>query len=183
MRKLFLFMMVSLDGYFEGRHHDISWHNVDQEFNDFAVKQLDEVDTLIFGARTYRLMADFWPTDTAIKADPHTATRMNALKKHVFSRTLKEAGWHNTELHTDAATTIQAIKQQSGKDIAVLGSSNLCISLINEGLLDELRIMVNPVILGSGTSLFAGLSAPLKLQLTNERKFASGNVLLTYSAT
>lgn len=174
-------MMISLDGYFEGQDHDISWHNVDQEFNDFAVKQLDEVDTLIFGARTYELMASFWPTDAAVKADPNTALRMNALRKLVFSRTLKEVGWHNAKLYQDVVATVQAKKQQPGKNIAVLGSSNLCLTLLQEGLLDELRIMVNPVLLGTGTSLFAGLPTPPTLRLTHERTFTSGNVLLTYT--
>lgn len=75
MRNIFVFIMTTLDGYFEGENHDISWHNVDEEFNSFANAQLDEVDTLIFGRTTYDLMANYWPTRDAIDAAPGTATR------------------------------------------------------------------------------------------------------------
>jgi dihydrofolate reductase len=182
MNKLYLFMMVSLDGFFEGEKHDLSWHNVDAEFNEFAVKQLDETGTLVFGRRTYDLMADFWPSSTALQADPETATRMSSLKKIVFSRTLESADWVNTELHQgNVPAVISDLKHDSrGKDIGVLGSSDLSRTLIQEKLLDELRIMVNPVVLGNGTRLFAGIEHELKSTLLNSRQFESGNVLLTY---
>ena len=174
-------MMVSLDGFYEGPQHDLTWHNVDHEFNDFADKQLDESSILVFGGRTYKMMADFWPSDIAIKMAPNTAKRMNSLDKIVFSRTLKRADWNNTELHNgDISTVIQNAKEKPGKEIAVLGSSDLCLSLIKEGLLDEIRIMVNPVVLGHGKTLFSGIINQLKLELTSERTFKSGNVLLTY---
>lgn len=174
-------MMVSLDGFFEGPEHDLSWHNVDSEFNDFADKQLDESSTLVFGGRTYQMMANFWPTAIAIKTAPNTAKRMNTLDKIVFSRTLKKAEWNNSELHNgDIETVIRNAKQKPGKDIAVLGSSDLCLCLIKEGLLDEIRIMVNPVVLGRGKTLFSGITEPPKLELTGERTFKSGNILLTY---
>lgn len=67
---MFLFMMISTDGYFEGPDHELNWHNVDKEFVNFALSQLKEVDTLIFGRRTYQLMHQFWPTEAAYKADP-----------------------------------------------------------------------------------------------------------------
>ncbi|MGH7239844.1 MAG: dihydrofolate reductase family protein, partial [Candidatus Saccharimonadales bacterium] len=82
MRKIFLFMMTSVDGYFEGVDHDLSWHNVDEEFNAFANAQLDEADTLVFGRRTYELMASFWPTSKAMESASGTATRMNSLSEH-----------------------------------------------------------------------------------------------------
>jgi dihydrofolate reductase len=181
MRKMFLFMMVSLDGFVEAPDHDLSWHNVDSEFNEFANKQLDETSTLVFGGTTYKMMADFWPSDMAAKNAPETASRMNSLHKIVFSKTLGKAEWNNSELHSsDIARVIHDAKNESGKDIAVLGSSNLCVALIREGLLDEIRIMVNPVVLGQGTPLFTGINEPLKLNLVGERQFSSGNVLLTY---
>jgi dihydrofolate reductase len=181
MRKMYLFMMLSLDGFFEGKGHDINWHNVDAEFGEFADKQLDESSTLVFGRRTYQMMADFWPTDFAIKNVSETASRMNALPKIVFSRTLEKVEWNNTELHSsNVVTVIQNVKKIPGKDIAVFGSSDLCLTLIKDGLIDEIRIMVNPVVLGHGTPLFSGINGPLKLELTKEHTFKSGNVLLTY---
>lgn len=89
MRNLYLFNMVSLDGFFEGPDRDIYWHTVDDEFNDFAIKQLDNVDTLLFGRVTYELMASYWPTPEAVENDPLVARRMNETAKIVFSRTLQ----------------------------------------------------------------------------------------------
>lgn len=178
---MYLFMMVSLDGFFEGAEHDLSWHNVDAEFNDFADKQLDESSTLVFGRKTYQMMESFWPTDIGIHAAPNTAKRMNSLDKIVFSKTLEKAEWNNSKIYdNDIASVIESCKKMSGKDIAVLGSSDLCVTLIKENLLDELRIMVNPVILGGGKPLFSGLAKTLKLELISERTFKSGNILATY---
>lgn len=181
MRSVFLFMMVSVDGYFEGPNHDINWHNVDDEFNTFAVNQLDEADTLVFGRRTYELMAGYWPTQQARQDDASVAKRMNGYAKLVFSRTLTSAGWGNTRLyHDNPGEVLAGLKAAAGKSIAVLGSSNLCLSLLEAGVLDEVRLMVAPLALGRGTSLFAGLNHPLHLQLTATRKFQNGNELLTY---
>jgi dihydrofolate reductase len=181
MRKIFLFMMVSLDGFFEGEGHDLSWHNVDAEFGDFAAAQLDEGDTLLFGWKTYELMAAFWTTDHAKQSDPRTAEKMNSMKKIVFSRKAASVGWQNVDLMKDAVREdVLKLKQQPGKDMIVLGSSNLCLSLIEMGLLDEVRIMINPVVIGNGTSLFKGLSKKLGLKLKKTRVFNSGNVLLSY---
>lgn len=81
MRKLFSFNMVTLDGYFEGSNHEIDWHNVDGEFNEFAIEQTGAVDMLLFGRVTYQLMASYWPTPSAIANDPIVADLMNRLPK------------------------------------------------------------------------------------------------------
>ncbi|MGH7194143.1 MAG: dihydrofolate reductase family protein, partial [Candidatus Saccharimonadales bacterium] len=174
MRKVFLFMMTTIDGYFEGENHDLSWHNVDAEFNTFANAQLDEADTLIFGRRTYELMADFWPTPKAIKAAPGTAARMNSLKKIVFSHQSFMPAWESTAAYTDIQK-LNDIKQKSGKSIAVLGSSDLCVSLLKASLLDEIRVMINPIAIGKGTPLLAGIDTSHKFHLTDSRTFANGN--------
>jgi len=173
-------MMITLDGYFEGKDHDISWHNVDEEFGEFAIQQLKEIGTLIFGKTTYELMAGFWPTDLA-KDDQATADLMNKIPKIVVSHSLERADWENTVLlKENVEEKLKELKAQPGKDLAVFGSSNLCVSLIKMGLLDELRIMVNPVAIGQGTTLFDGLDQKLKLKLEKTRQFKNGNVLLTY---
>lgn len=179
MRKIFLFMMVTLDGYFEGPDHDISWHNVDDEFDTFANKQIDEVGTLVFGHRTYELMADFWPTEEGMEAAPETARRMNAWQKIVFSRQPLKPDWESTTAYTDI-NVLKDIKQQPGKPIAVFGSSDLGVSLLAEGLLDEVRVMVNPVVLGEGTALFAGIDKRTTFRLKDSRAFKNGNVLHSY---
>ena len=175
-------MMVSVDGYFEGQNHDLSWHNVDAEFNAFAEAQLGEADTLLFGRRTYDLMASWWPTPQGAADDPTVAKLMNEMPKIVVSQEPFIAEWNaTTVVSADVASEIAKLKSKPGKDILLLGSNMLCVSLIQEGLVDELRIMVNPVALGSGTPLFAGLPARLKLRLLKTREFASGNVLQYYS--
>ncbi len=95
MRKIILFMMVSLDGYMEGPGHDLSWHNVDEEFNAFAIKQLDETDALIFGRRTYEMMVAFWPKYNGKPGDSNAivAQKMNESPKFVLSRTLETVRW------------------------------------------------------------------------------------------
>ena len=181
MRKIFLFMVVSLDGYYEGPNGDISWHNVDDEFNEFAIQQTSEVDTLLFGRKTYELMASYWPTEAALKDDPIVAGLMNSLPKIVISTTLDSADWDNSRLvKENVAEEISKLKQQPGKEIAIFGSSDLAVSLAQMGLVDEYRIMINPVILEEGKSLFKGAREKLGLKLVKTRTFKSGNVLLYY---
>jgi dihydrofolate reductase len=154
---------------------------VNEEFNDFAINQLNDIGMLLFGRVTYEVMASFWPTDFAREDDPIVAEKMNTMPKIVVSRTLEKANWQNTRLVKEhVAEEIAQLKQQPGKDIAVFGSSDLAVSLLEMGLLDELRIMVNPVVLGSGKSLFKGLHERLKLNLLRTQQFQSGNVLLYY---
>ena len=181
MRRIVFFMMMSLDGYFEGPGGEIDWHNTDEEFNDFAISQLKEVGTLLFGRVTYEMMASYWPTAEAKKNDPVVAELMNSLPKIAFSKTLPRAHWENTRLVKDGfAAEITKLKHQPGKDLIIFGSSNLAVTFIEHSLLDEFRIMVNPVILGRGQTLFKGINDRLRLKLVKTRTFHSGNVLLYY---
>lgn len=181
MRKVIIFMLTTLDGFFEGPDRDISWHNVDEQFNEFAIEQLNTFDTLLFGRVTYQLMASYWPTPEAIRNDPIVADKMNNLPKIVFSRTLSSVEWHNTRLvKENVAEEIAKLKQQPGKDMAIFGSSDLALTLIPHGLIDEYRIMVNPVVLGNGKPLFKGLNDRLQLNLVKTKTFRNGNVLLYY---
>jgi dihydrofolate reductase len=172
--------MVTLDGYFEGPNGEIDWHNADnQEFNDFAIEQMGPVDTLVFGRKTYQMMASYWPTETAIQSDPIVADLMNRLSKVVFSRTLEIADWNNTRLVSEnAAQEIRRLKSQAGKDLAIFGSASLISTIMNE--IDEHRVMINPVLLGQGTPLFGNTGGKVQLKLVDSRTFDSGNVLLTY---
>ncbi|HTP01243.1 MAG TPA: dihydrofolate reductase family protein [Anaerolineales bacterium] len=181
MRKVLFFMMTSLDGYFEGTDREIDWHNVGDEFNEFAIGQLNEVDTLLFGRRTYELMASYWPTKDAQQDDPFVAARMNSLPKIVFSRALPRADWQNTTVvRAGFAAEVTKLKQQPGKDLIIFGSSDLAVTFLQYGLLDECRIMINPVVLGHGKPLFKGFNDRLRLKLLRVRAFHSGNVLLCY---
>ncbi len=181
MRKLILFNMVTLDGFMAGPNGEIDWHNVDEEFNQFALAQLDEVGSLLFGRVTYAMMAGYWPTTEAIANDTAVANKMNQLPKVVFSRTLDKAAWQNSQLvQGDAVEAVSLLKQQPGKDLFVFGSADLAAALIQNGLIDEFRVMVNPVVLGQGKPLFQGIQRPLKLKLVKTKTFQNGNVLLYY---
>lgn len=172
------FIMVSLDGFFEGdKPWEIDWHQTDGEFNEFAVEQLGKFDTLVFGRATYEGMAQYWSSEEAIRTDPEVASRMNDADKIVVSRSLEkpEPAWHNARLVKDPRQ-LRGI----GKDLLVLGSAVLTTSLMEEGLLDELRIIVNPVLIGSGRSFAGSAKRRIRLKLRNRREFRNGNVLLIY---
>ena len=146
-------MMTSADGYHVGPGQALDWHNVDQEFSQFALAQLREAGTLVFGRVTYEGMAAFWPTPAGEESDPEVAKAMNTTPKIVISRTLPRATWSGTRIISNhAEEELAKLKQQPGKDIVIPGSSTLTAGLLQTGLLDELRIMVNPVILGQGRS-------------------------------
>lgn len=181
-------MMLSLDGFFEGPNHDLSWHNVDDEFNKFATEQLNDTGLMLWGRRTYELMEGYWP-----KAEENSETSgenveiarlMNSIPKIVFSRTLKGVReteyWKNVKLvHEFNPTEIQRLKQQPGKDIWV-GMSDLAVSFLKHDLIDEFRFVIAPVAIGEGTRMFHGIDHRLNLELTKTRRFDSGNVLLYY---
>ena len=182
-------MMVSLDGYFEGPNRDLSWHVVDQEFNRFAVEQLNQIGTLLFGRVTYHLFEDYWPkagrNPRTSQENLEIAHMIDDVEKIVFSRTLanvREADdWKNVRLIREVQPEeIKRLKQVPGKDIAIFGSNYLATSFLRMSLIDELRIMVNPVIIGNGTPLFGRMTDHVKLKLLRTKTFRSGNVLHYY---
>ncbi|SDL22232.1 Dihydrofolate reductase [Siphonobacter aquaeclarae] len=173
-------MMTTLDGYFQGPHGELPFHGGDAESDEFAVQQQDDANTLLFGRRTYEMMAAYWPTSMAAANSPELAATMNRSAKIVFSDTLPEASWENTLLiRGSAAEAIRALKQQPGGNLVILGSSALTASLLNEGLVDTLDMMVHPILLGSGNPVFEKVTG-LPLRLIHSRPFRSGKILLTY---
>jgi dihydrofolate reductase len=184
MRKLGVFMSVSLDGYFADVDGDMSWaHTDDPQFNAFVAGNASGGGELLMGRITYELMASYWPTSHAMENDPIVAKAMNDLPKVVFSRTLKEASWHNTRLAADElGQEIRRMKQSAGPDLVVLGSGSIAGQLAEQGLVDEFRLVVVPLALGAGRSMFEGITRRLPLSLTGTRSFHNGNVLLTYVA-
>ncbi|MDD1753914.1 MAG: dihydrofolate reductase family protein [Methanotrichaceae archaeon] len=187
MRKIIAFENVSLDGYFAGPNGEIDWfvassHTGSQtEEDEFAIDSIKSTNTLLFGRVTYELMASYWPTADAMKNNPILAERINNVPKIVFSRTLDTVKWQNTRLIRDnIEEEIEGMKNQPGKNIAILGSGSIVSVLAKRGLIDEYSFMVNPVILGSGRSIFQGIENRLHLKLVETRTFKSGNVLLRY---
>lgn len=175
--------MLSLDGYFEGPSGELDWHNVDQEFGEFSVSQLQNADCLIFGRKTYEMMESYWTTAGARKNDPVTTAFMNDLPKVVFSKKLNKTAWTNTRLCDgkveEVINTLKASDRNPGKDLLLFGSADLATSLIERGLIDEFRIIINPVVLGGGVPFFRSGAGP-GMKLTGSRIFKSGNVLLCY---
>jgi len=183
MQKLLVFNLVTLDGYFAGLGGDISWHHVDEEFQEFANKNSNAGATLLFGRVTYQLMASYWPTPQAIKEDPIVAQGMNKAQKVVFSKTLAKAEWNNTRLiKDDMLGEVRRMKQGSGVGLTVLGSGSIVSQLTQEGLIDEYQILLNPVVLGEGKTMFEGIKKQPTFKLTGTRTFGNGSFLLTYSA-
>jgi dihydrofolate reductase len=177
-----MFNLITLDGYFEGLNKwDIGWHQVDREFNDFSIEQLDKAGGLIFGRVTYQGMASYWPTPAAIQDDPVVAGKMNSIAKYVFSKTLDKLDWSNSLLiKGDAVSEMTRIKNELGKDVLLFGSADLARTFTKNNLIDEYRLMVNPVVLGKGNPLFTENGSILKFKLFDTKIFHNGNVLLSY---
>jgi dihydrofolate reductase len=180
MRKLIMWNLLTLDGYFEGaKSWDLEWHNDvwDEELERLSLDQLLSADMLLFGRITYAGMAAHWPT-----AEGEVAGLMNSLPKVVFSRTLKAAGWANTTLVNDhAAAVVRELKRGGAGHMLVFGSGNLSATFIREGLFDEYRLLIAPVILGSGNPLFGHGLDRQKLRLLESKQLASGGVILRYA--
>ena len=144
MRTLASFILMSLDGFYEGPNGEFDWPVVDEEFSDFAIRQLDEADTLGFGRATYEHMAAHWPTEQAQANDPAITTRMNTKPKLVFTSTLERAYWSNTSIISgEAVEQIGPVKAGSDGELLVLGSTHLTANFAAAGVLDELRIMIS----------------------------------------
>ncbi len=184
MRRLVVFNNVTLDGYFTGISGDFSWAHAgsdDAEFQKFIEENARGGGELLLGRITYELMASYWPTPMAAKNDPIVAERMNNLPKIAFSRTLKSASWSNTKLVTDdIAAEVRKMKQQPGPGMAILGSGSIVAQLAPQGLIDEYQIVVNPVVLGKGRTMFDGIKGRLDLKLIRTRTFRNGKVFLCY---
>lgn len=181
MRKVHAFNFVTLNGYFEGPNSDISWHRHGAEENEYAAEGLKSGSTLLFGRKTYEMMAGFWPTPDAIKRDPVVAAGMNNADKIVFSRTLTKAVWENTRLVKDnMVEEIKKLKRMPGKDMTLLGSGSIITQLAEQGLIDEYQVMVDPVVIGNGTPIFKGIRHQLDLKLIETKTFKSGVILLCY---
>jgi len=181
MGKLFLFMNVSLDGYVADRNHDISaFQTRDSKFEAFQQKQGKGAGTILLGRKTYAMMQQFWPTLMAAQMMPEVAAYMNATPKLVVSHTDFAPAWENTTVISgNVVEQLRRYKSEMTDDIIILGSNNLGVTLWQAGLLDEIQLVLNPVVLGGGTPLFAGLPQT-ELTLKETLQFASGKLLLTY---
>jgi dihydrofolate reductase len=182
MRKLIVFNQITLDGYFTDNHGDMSWaHKQDPEWNDFVAGNAQSGGELLFGRVTYQMMESFWPTPAAAQHFPEVAEQMNKLPKVVFSKTLDEAKWNNTRLiKGNLAEEVRKLKEGDGDHIVIMGSGSIVAQLASEGLIDEYQMVMNPIVLGDGRTMFDGMEGKLNFKRTESRTFKNGNVLLSY---
>jgi dihydrofolate reductase len=181
MRKLIMWNLITLDGYFEGvKNWDLPWHEQawGEELEQFSLEQLKSADMLVFGRVTFEGMAAYWQSAQGAIAD-----YMNSLPKVVCSRTLQAASWNRTTLVKDnVAAEVARLKQQGNGNMFVFGSAKLSRSLMNERLFDEYRLGIAPVIYGRGRLLFSDGLNSQALQLREARPLPSGCVILRYLA-
>ena len=182
MRKLIMWNIITLDGFFEGnKNWDLSFHELvwGKELEKLSIEQLHSADYLVFGRVTYEGMADYWT-----KAEGEIADLMNKIPKLVFSKTLKSVDWNNSTLIKDKASAeIKKFKEKGVRDMYVFGSANISETFINDNLFDEYRIGIAPVILGSGRPLFRqGISSRnLSLVSTQQLSTSAGGVVLKFT--
>jgi dihydrofolate reductase len=186
MPRLNMFNNDSLDGYYTDASNDMSWAHAgadDPEVREFTAGNATGAGALVFGRITYDMMASFWPTPQAAQMMPVVAAGMNKSLKYVFSRSLKKADWANTTiLSGDPATEIARLKREKGPGLTVLGSGSIVKQLTTAGLIDDYQLILCPVILGNGRTLFDGTPGRPMLKLVNSRVFKNGRVFLHYTA-
>lgn len=182
MGRISVFNQVTVDGYFSDINGDMSWaHKSDPEWDSFVKENASGEGSLLFGRVTYEMMERYWPTPQAMKDNPAIAKQMTAMPKIVFSRTLKHTSWENTKLFKGGlADEVRRLKKEPDNDITILGSGTIVSQLTQEGLIDEYRLVINPLVIGNGKSIFHGVEKQVPLKLTDTRTFKNGNVVLSY---
>ncbi|MBY3515305.1 dihydrofolate reductase [Rhizobium leguminosarum] len=180
MRKLAVWNLMTLDGYFEGtKPWDIDFHNFawGPELQRYAEQFGNESDLLVFGRKTYEGMASYWPT---AEGEGEIKAYMNGIAKIAVSRTMSEPGWNNARVVSDPIQELKRLKQEDGKTIFIFGSAELADSLLKAGLIDEIRVCLVPVILGEGNPLFKAAEDQVPLKLIESSTTESGAVILRY---
>ena len=183
MRKLSVFNQITLDGYFTDAKNDMRWAHGDDdpEWQEFTAGNAGSGGELLFGRVTYEMMVSYWPTPQATKDNPQVAKGMNETPKIVFSKTLRTPSWNNTRLvNGNLASAVRELKREAGPDMVILGSGTIVAQLAQEKLIDSYQLIVKPIVLGSGRTLFEGVKHALGLKLTQTRAFGNGSVLLGY---
>lgn len=193
MRSLIVTNIISVDGCYEGPGHDVMALPMDHFFDAYCAERLEHADTLVLGRTTYQLLQDFWPEvvndQGASPAERQISRLNNAIDKVVVSDSLQPdttTPWADTTrilARADATERIRELKAGPGRDLLVFGSRTLWNELLAAGLVDELHLLVGPVVVGDGTPLFGRRpSAPLRL-LGTRSVDDSGNVLVRYATT
>lgn len=185
MRKIVLFMHVSLDGFVAGPNGEMDWIMVDDEMFDYAGKRTDAADTALYGRVTYQMMEAYWPTageqPGATRHDIEHSKWYNSVEKIVLSKTMKGMDRPGTRvISEDVSNEITRLKQGKGRDILIFGSPSASHFLMHENLVDDYWLFINPVLLGEGIQLFKDIKSKTKLKLIKTTTFPSGVVCLHY---
>jgi len=182
MRKLTAYNFLTLNGFFKGPNEDTNWHTHGEEEAKYSEEALaQDQNILLFGRKTYEMMASFWPTPQAKEMFPKVAAGMNRAEKIVFSKSPFEPEWENTQVISGAIVEkIREIKKSPGKDMTILGSGAIISLFTDHGLIDEYQFMIDPVAIPDGTPVFKNIEQKLDLQLTGSKVFNSGVMLLNY---
>ncbi len=175
MRRLVAGLAITLDGVTEGAG---DWMMLNDEAGEIIAEGIAQADAILFGRRTYLDFAQLWPR---LGSDQPMGAFMNNTQKYVLSRTLTSADWAGSELLSgDLATVVGELKARPGRNIQVPGSPALVRDLLLAGLLDELALMIHPIVLGTGARLFSGVPERLDLELVGSRTLRNGVVAVTY---
>jgi len=182
MRKVILSLAVSLDGFIEGPNKEVDWMTFDEETAIGLNNFLQEIDTILYGRVSYELYGHYTPADTSSDFEKDFYNKTNRLTKYVFSSSKVNFNGNPNVVKSDIAQTILNLKQQQGKHLWLFGGSGLITTFMNLKLIDEIRIAVIPVILGSGTPLFKGIKDRVKMHLLKiSTSTKSGVVELSYT--
>jgi dihydrofolate reductase len=175
MRKLIESTLISLDGVIESPDQ---WSIFDEESVHYALAELDKYDAFLFGRVGYERLRALWEP---ITGNPYVEA-INAKPKYVASRSLGEVGWNGTLLGGDVVAEVQRLKAEPGKDLIKYGTSRVDATLLDAGLIDELRLWFSPLVVGHGRRLFEGAdTSDLRLELKDVRRFENGSTILTYT--
>ena len=184
MRQLIIDSIISLDGCYTDLNNSIDWFDFNTGEQEWSKDILRRADTLIFGRRTYEEFSAFWPTPQpeASGFDSYIIQCLNELPKIVFSKSLSETTWKPSTIMKDEnpAGIISKMKNESGNGMVVLGSGSLVADLAREGLVDEFRLRIRPIILGAGKPLFINRKARHPLKLVSSQAFDNGVLGLHY---
>jgi dihydrofolate reductase len=187
MRKVILHEFISIDALAAGPKDSVDFIPAstagDETFGREQMALIKSVDTMLLGSVTYRMFVGFWPNVKEGK-EKNFADKFNALPKIVFSKKLKKAPWGTwdpaTIVKNSPSDTVAKLKRERGKDIVMFGSISIAQALMDEGLIDEYRLVVCPIVLGSGRTLFADNKGPVSMKLTSSKRLDRGGVLLQY---
>ncbi len=189
MRKVIALIHLSLDGCVSGPNDELDWIAYDEELEQYSHAMHATTDAVIWGRRTYEMMAGYWLTvpgnPASTPAELEHARFLDNATKIVVSRTLERVAWNNAQntvlIQDHIAEAINSIKEHPGKDIWLLGSPTLAQTFMQLDLIDEYRININPTMLGQGRALFADVTRPFPLKLLESKTFQSGVIALRYA--